>query len=190
MNGGTIVRRALGYGVAFGFVVLAAACGDSTDELSQWMEQQKREVKPNITPLTPPKRFDPQGYLASGTVAPFSNQKLAVAARQDAREPNPLLAAEMSRRREPLEAYPLDSMSMVGSLNKFGRGYALLRVDNLLYQVKVGDHIGQNYGRITKITDSEVALREVVQDAAGEWIERASALQLQEKSQEKSGAGR
>jgi type IV pilus assembly protein PilP len=186
MNGGRIVRRALGYGVALGFAVLAAGCGDSTDELSQWMEQQKREVKPNITPLTPPKRFDPQGYLASTSVAPFSIQKLAVAARQDTREPNPLLAAEMSRRREPLEAYPLDSMSMVGSLNKFGRGYALLRVDNLLYQVKVGDHIGQNYGRIVKITDAEVALREVVQDAAGEWIERGSALQLQEKS----GTGR
>jgi type IV pilus assembly protein PilP len=70
---------------------------------------------------------------------------------------------------------------MVGSLNKFGKGYALLKVDALLYQVKVGDHIGQNYGRITKISESEVALREVVQDAAGEWIERATALQLQDK---------
>jgi type IV pilus assembly protein PilP len=165
-----------------GIVAVLAACGDNTDELTQWMEQQKREVKPNVTPLTAPKRFDPQGYLAAGAVAPFSNQKLAVAARQDAREPNPLLAQEQARRREPLEAYPLDSMAMVGSLNKFGKGFALLKVDNLLYQVKVGDHIGQNYGRITRISDSEVALREVVQDAAGEWIERATALQLQDKA--------
>jgi type IV pilus assembly protein PilP len=180
--------RHLGRLFTLGLVAAAlVGCGEVGGELSQWMEQQKREVKPNITPLTPPKRFDPQSYLAAAAVAPFSNQKLAVAVRQDAREPNPLLSAEMSRRREPLEAYPLDSMSMVGSLNKFGRGYALLRVDALLYQVKVGDHLGQNYGRITKISESEVALREVVQDAAGEWIERATALQLQDKA---AGAAR
>ncbi len=179
-------RMMFGRVLALGAVALLAACSDNTDELTQWMEQQKKEVKPNVTPLSAPKRFDPQSYLASSTVPPFSNQKLAVAARQETREPNPLLAAEMARRREPLESYPLDSMSMVGSLNKFGRGYALLKVDNLLYQVKVGDHIGQNYGRIVKVTESEVGLREVVQDAAGEWIERATALQLQEKA----GAGR
>ena len=63
-----------------------------------------------------------------------------------------------------------------------GRPYALLRVDNLLYQVKQGDYLGQNYGKITKISETDVALREIVQDAAGEWIERTSALQLQEKA--------
>ena len=71
---------------------------------------------------------------------------------------------------------------MVGSVSKQGRPYALLRVDNLLYQVKVGDYLGQNYGKIMKITETEVGVREVVQDAAGEWIERPSALQLQEKA--------
>jgi type IV pilus assembly protein PilP len=72
-------------------------------------------------------------------------------------------------------------MSMVGSINKLGQPYALLRVDNLLYQVKVGDYIGQNYGRILKIGEGELVLREVVQDAAGEWIERNSTLQLAER---------
>ena len=71
---------------------------------------------------------------------------------------------------------------MVGSVTKQGQPFALLRVDNLLYQVKVGDYLGQNYGRITKITETEIALREIVQDAAGEWIERTSTLQLQEKA--------
>jgi type IV pilus assembly protein PilP len=87
----------------------------------------------------------------------------------------------MNRRKEPLEAYPLDSMHMVGSVAKFGRQYALMKVDNLLYQVKVGDYIGQNYGKVTKISETEVALREIVQDAAGEWTERPTTLQLQEK---------
>ncbi len=155
-----------------------AACGANVEEVKTWIDQQKQTIKPSVTPLVPPRRFDPQGYLAANAVSPFSNQKLAVAARQDVREPNPLLTAEMNRRREPLEAFPLDSMSMVGSLNKQGRTYALLRVDNLLYQVKVGDHLGQNFGRITRVAENQVALREVVQDAAGEWVERTTALQL------------
>jgi type IV pilus assembly protein PilP len=73
-------------------------------------------------------------------------------------------------------------MSMVGSVNKQGQPFALLRVDNLLYQVKPGDYLGQNYGRITKIAETEIALREIVQDAAGEWIERPVVLQLAEKA--------
>jgi type IV pilus assembly protein PilP len=105
-----------------------------------------------------------------------------VALKQEARQPNSLLASEMNRRKEPLEAFPMDSMSMVGSVTKNGQQYALLRVDNLLYQVKVGDYLGQNYGKITRISETEVSLREVVQDAAGEWIERTSTLQLQEKA--------
>jgi type IV pilus assembly protein PilP len=71
-------------------------------------------------------------------------------------------------------------MKMVGSVNRKGVQYALLKVDNLLYQVKVGDYLGQNYGKIMKITETNISLREIVQDAAGEWIERPAALQLQE----------
>jgi type IV pilus assembly protein PilP len=165
-----------------GALALLSGCGAENDELRAWMEQQRREVKPNITPLQPPKKFDPQPYAMAAAVEPFSAQKLTVALKQEARQPNSLLAAEMNRRKEPLEAYPLDSMSMVGSVNKLGQPFALLRVDALLYQVKVGDYLGQNYGRVTKIAETEVALREIVQDAAGEWIERPASLQLQERS--------
>ena len=157
-------------------------CSGEQEELSQWMDQQKREVKPNVQPLSPPKKFNPQAYAGFAGVEPFSTQKLIVALKQEARQPNSLLAAEVNRRKEPLEAYPLDSMSMVGSVTKAGRPYALLRVDNLLYQVKPGDYLGQNFGKITKISETDVSLREIVQDAAGEWIERTSALQLQEKA--------
>ncbi len=159
-----------------------AACAGDEDELQQWMEQQKREVKPSVEPLSAPKKFNPQAYMALGQVEPFSTQKLAVALKQEARQPNSLLAAEINRRKEPLEAYPVDSMAMVGSVVRNGRPYALLKVDNLLYQVKPGDYLGQNYGKITQISETNVAYREIVQDAAGEWIERNSALQLQEKA--------
>lgn len=163
-------------------IAMLSGCVGDQQELTDWMEQQRREVRPNVEPLSPPKKFNPQPYVAFGGVEPFSQQKLTVALKQEARQPNSLLAAEINRRKEPLEAYPLDSMSMVGSVVKGGRPYALLRVDNLLYQVKAGDYLGQNYGKITRITETDVQLREIVQDAAGEWIERSAALQLQERT--------
>ena len=157
-----------------------AGCGSDINELQQWTEQQRKEARPTVTPLLPPKKFLPQPYEGGVGVDPFSAQKLSVAIRQEAAQPNSLLTAEINRRKEPLEAYPLDTMSMVGSLTRDGRRYALLRVDNLLYQVKTGDYLGHNFGRINRISETEITLREVVQDAAGEWIERTSTLQLQE----------
>jgi len=161
---------------------LLAGCTADTGELQQWMDQQRREAKVNVTPLTPPKSFDPQPYTQAQAVDPFSRQKLSVALKQEARGPNSLLSSELNRRKEPLEAYPLDSMGMVGSVDKEGQPFALLRVDNLLYQVKVGDYLGQNYGRITRIDETGIELREIVQDTAGEWIERPATLQLQERA--------
>jgi type IV pilus assembly protein PilP len=157
-------------------------CAAAEEELQQWMDQQRREVKPNVTPLSAPKKFNPQPYLAVNGVEPFSNQKLAVVIKQDARHTNSLLAAEINRRKEPLEAYPLDNITMVGSVMKNGRPHALLQVDKLLYQVGVGQYIGQNYGKILKISETEISLREVVLDAAGEPSERLSSILLQEKA--------
>jgi type IV pilus assembly protein PilP len=65
---------------------------------------------------------------------------------------------------------------------KQGTPVALLKVDNLLYQVRPGNYLGQNFGKIMKVDETGVVLREIVQDAAGEWIERTATLQLQERS--------
>lgn len=180
-NPGRAVRPAVGALLA---ALLLAGCGGEQQELQDWMDQQRREVRPSVQPLAPPKKFNPVPYANAQQVDPFSAQKLSVALKQEARQPNSMLAAEMSRRKEPLESFPLDAMSMVGSVAKAGAPVALLRVDNLLYQVKAGDHLGQNYGRVLRITETEVVLREIVQDAAGEWIERNATLQLQERGQE------
>lgn len=176
------VPKRLNVVLGVSLALLLGACGGEQEELQGWMDQQRREVKPNVAPLLAPTRFNPQAYEQTRAVEPFSNQKLAVALKQEQRQPNSLLAGEMNRRKQPLEAYPLDSMSMVGSVGRRGAQSALLKVDNLLYQVKVGDYLGQNYGKIMKISETEIGLREVVQDAAGEWIERPSTLQLQEKT--------
>ncbi|MFM2345844.1 MAG: hypothetical protein RL654_597 [Pseudomonadota bacterium] len=162
-----------------------AGCSDPHEELRAWMEEQRRVARPQVSPLVAPRKFDPQPYVAFSQTEPFSSQKMQGALKQESRQPNSLLAAEMNRRREPLEAYPLDALAMVGSVVRGGRPYALLKADNLLYQVKVGDYLGQNYGRVTRITETEIALRELVPDTLGEIVERASTLTLQERAQEK-----
>lgn len=170
------------YALALVAIATLSACTGQDEELQAWMDQQRHEVRPSVQPLSPPQKFDPQSYAGADGIEPFSTQKLTGALKQEAVQPNSAVAAELNRRKEPLEAFPLDSMSMVGSVSRKGVPYALLRVDNLLYQVKVGEYLGQNYGKIMKITETEVTLREIVQDAAGEWIERPTTLQLQEGS--------
>ena len=164
-----------------------AGCGSSgQDEIEQWMRDERAATKPHVQPIPEPKKFTPQDYTQEAAVEPFSMQKLAQALKRDSQQSSSasaaLLAPELNRRKEPLEAFPLDAMAMVGSLVKQGQPVALVRVDNLLYQVRPGNYLGQNYGRITKVGETEVVLRELVQDAAGEWVERTASLQLQEKS--------
>ena len=169
-----------------GAVLALAGCASSGDEaLQTWMAEQRSAARPKIVPLEEPKRFTPQPYTQRGAIDPFDPQKLTRALKKDSTQGATnvaLIAPELNRRKEALEAYPLDTMAMVGSLQRAGHPVALVRVDNLLYQVKPGQYLGQNYGKVVKVTESEVVLREIVQDATGDWIERAAALQLQEKT--------
>ena len=164
--------------------VLAGCGGADQDDLQQWMAAQRSAVRPAVPPITEPKKFTPQAYTQTTLVEPFDSSKLTQALRRDASQPSTsgLIAPELSRRKESLESFPLDSMSMVGSMNRNGRMVALVRVDKLLYQVREGNYLGLNYGRVSRISETEVALREIVQDAAGEWIERAATLELQERA--------
>ncbi len=163
---------------------MLTGCGPSgEDELRMWMADQRANTKPSVTPLTAPKKFVPEPYAQDGAIEPFNQVRLTQALRRDSTQVASnaaLIAPEMARRKDPLEAFPLDSMAMVGSLNKEGTPTALLRVDNLIYQVKVGNYLGQNYGKITKITENSIQLREIAQDATGDWIERTASLDLQE----------
>ena len=164
---------------------LAACSSSDHEELQQWMNEQRSQTRPRIQPIPEPTKFSPQAYTQEGAIEPFSNQKLLQALKRDSSQATAnagLIAPELNRRKEPLEAMPLDTVAMVGSLIKQGQPVALVRVDNLLYQVRIGNYLGQNYGRITKISETELALREIVQDAAGEWTERVANIQLQEGS--------
>ena len=148
-------------------------------------DRSAQSGRPKVDRLPEPSKFSPQAYTQEGSIEPFSSQKLAQALKRDSNQVAAnaaLIAPELARRKEPLEASPLDTVAMVGSLVKLGQPVALVRVDNLLYQVRVGNYLGQNFGRIVKVSETALSLREIVQDAAGEWIERAATLQLQEGS--------
>ncbi|TXT41638.1 MAG: pilP [Comamonadaceae bacterium] len=166
-------------------LVISGCSSASEDELNQWMAEQKTQIKPQIKPISEPKQFKPESYSMAVEMEPFSNQKLSQAFKKDssrAQSNEALIAPELARRKEPLEEYPLDTMALVGGMVQAGQPVALVTVGKLLYQVRIGHHLGQNFGRVMKISETELTLREVVQDAAGEWIERTASLQLQERT--------
>ncbi|TNF63215.1 MAG: pilus assembly protein PilP [Burkholderiales bacterium] len=166
-------------------LALLSACAPSAeDELQQWMVSERNSIRPSVTPIEPPARFDPEAYVGERDQPPFDPEKLTSVLRGSLPPTltnSALIEAELSRRKQPLEAYPLDTMVMVGSLMREGQLVALVKVDKLLYQVRKGNYLGQNYGRVNDITETEIVLREIVQDGAGDWIERPAALQLQEE---------
>ena len=166
-------------------LALGGCSGSSNDDLRQWMNDQRNMIVPKVAPIEPPKRFVPQEYTDETAVSPFSSEKLLIALRNEGLlgGNTTLLKPELNRRKEPLEMVPLDTMTMVGLMDKAGKKVALVRVDKLLYQVGVGQYIGQNYGRVVKIDNNQIVLREIVQDATGDWVEHPATLELQEETQ-------
>lgn len=164
--------------------LLAGCFGAEEEDLKRWMMEQRNSIRPNVSPISEPKRFSPAPYAQEASIEPFNSEKLTQALKRDSKATanDGLVTPELNRRKEPLEAFPLDAMALVGNLTSTGKPVALVKVDALLYQVKVGNYLGQNYGKVTNINDTEVHLREIVQDAAGEWIERQASLQLQDKA--------
>ena len=164
---------------------LLAGCGDSdVQEVRGWMKQVDSEAKVAVTPLTEPKTFIPFAYQQKDELDPFNpNKLLAELAKQAAKGGSNGLKPDMERRKEMLESYPLDTVKMVGTIEKKGVIHAVLQIDRAVYQVVAGQHVGQNYGRIVSIDDGTVNIREIVQDATGDWVERMSKLELQESKE-------
>lgn len=165
--------------------LLVVGCTSANDDdLSAWMQAERSGIKPSVQPIPEPTKFQPNPYDGEGSAPPFSTEKLAGVLRGLTAAPvvnAALIEPELRRRKEPLEAFPLDTMGMVGSLNRSGQLVALVKVGGLLYQVRPGQYLGQNYGRVTRISETEVTLREIVQDSGGEWIERPATLKLVEE---------
>jgi type IV pilus assembly protein PilP len=161
--------------LVIGVVMLLGGCGGENQDLRAWMAEQGKGVRGRLDPLPQLKPYEPFAYNAFDLPDPFKPRKIQPV-KGDSK-----LAPDMNRRREPLESYPLESLSMVGTLARNKQMFALVKTpEKDIYQVKSGNYLGQNYGVVTDISDSEVKLKELVQDGAGDWTERTSALQLQQ----------
>ncbi|MCA1856113.1 pilus assembly protein PilP [Massilia oculi] len=164
---------------ALGAALLLAGCGDGdVQEVRDWMKKVERETVPAVKPLPEPKDFVPYAYQPGTAIEPFSETKLLnELARVAANSPNPL-QPDAGRVREVLENYPLDTMRMVGTLQKAGVNYALVQIDASIFQVKAGQRIGQNHGLVTRVSEGAIDIREVVQDPTGDWVARKATIEL------------
>lgn len=164
-------------------VVFLAACGgEEHQDLKQWMADEAKNMHGRVQPIPEIRPFPIVSYDAGDLLDPFSPAKVVPEKRMSASGVQP----DFDRPKEPLEAYPLETLKMVGVVRKHKTLHALIQVDRTIHQVRVGNHLGQNFGVVTGITDSQVNVKELVQDPSGQtadWVERVATLQLQESAQ-------
>jgi type IV pilus assembly protein PilP len=171
------MRGALAIGLA---LLLAACSGEEFGDLKSELKEKTKDMRGRIEPLPVVKPYEPVPYKAFDQLDPFSTAKIELVTKSAGAGGGGGLKPDLNRPKEPLEAYPLESLKMVGVLQQRKASFALIKADTGLYRVGVGNYIGQNFGLITAINDSQIQLRELIQDAVGDWTERQSTLQLQE----------
>jgi type IV pilus assembly protein PilP len=160
-------------------MMLAGCFGEEFGDLKAELKEKTKDLRGRIDPLPVVKPYEPVPYKAFDQADPFSAAKIELVTKS-ASSGGGGLKPDFNRPKEPLEAYPLESLKMVGVLQQRKASFALIKADVGLYRVKVGNYMGQNFGLITSISESQVQLRELIQDPAGDWTERQSTLQLQE----------
>jgi len=170
-----------------GFVTFCCACmllhGCSSGEfedLNRFVEESKQGLRGRVEPLPEIKQFEPFAYNAFELPDPFSPRDRQAGSGMAV---NTGPAPDMNRRKETLEAFPLEALKMVGTLEQSRVRYALIRTpDKNLYKAKVGNYMGQNFGIVTAVSETVITLKEVIQDPAnGGWSERSASLQLLEQ---------
>jgi type IV pilus assembly protein PilP len=156
-----------------------AGCSSELDDLKAFVKESDKGTPRKIDPLPAVKPFEPFTYEGFDLPDPFKPRKLTTPKEGGG---GGGIAPDLNRRKEPLEAFPLEQLKMVGTLSQSADMYALVRADKTLYRVKKGNYMGQNFGLITDITEGEIKLKEIVQDSAGDWAERQSVLPLLEEA--------
>jgi len=160
---------------------LAACGGEEHQDLQDWMREASKDLKGGIPPLPEIKPSAAVAYEAETLIDPFKAAKVDPQKKVGTGSGTGGLRPDFDRRKEPLEAFPLESLKMVGTLSKGKMTHAIIQAEKALHQVKPGNYLGQNFGIITEVNESEVVLKELVEDGTGEWAEKVSTLQLQEK---------
>lgn len=165
--------------------VLTACAGGDHDDLKQWMAENTKDMRGGVPKLPEVKPYEPVPYEMDGVLDPFKPSKIEpdskykqFAGKGGAFQPD-FEAREI--RNSMLEKYPIESLKMIGYMNVNKRPMAVIQVEDKVKQVKVGDYMGLDFGMVTQINDTELQLRELIQDSAGDWSERKSSLYLQSK---------
>lgn len=159
-------------------LALTACTGESHGDLADYVKEVKARKAGRIPPLPEVKSYEAYQYNKADLRDPF---KAAVVEAVTEALNGAGLQPDVQRNREPLEAFPLDSLRFVGHLEQEGRVWAVVTApDALVYRVEEGNYMGQNFGRISLITESRIDIREIVPDGLGGWIERDASLMLEE----------
>jgi type IV pilus assembly protein PilP len=161
-----------------------AACGeDQHQDLKEELKSLTKDMRGKVDLLPVVKPYEPVPYLAFDLQEPFGSAKIELVTKSGVGGGG--TKPDLNRPREPLEAFPLESLKMVGVIQQSKQAFALVKADASLYRVKTGNYVGQNFGLVTGVTETQLKLRELVQDAAGDWTERVSTLHLQESEAKK-----
>ena len=160
---------------------LGACSGEEFSDLKKELADMTKDLRGRVDPLPQVRPYEPVAYQAESEVDPFRPTRIEIAVTGTGGAPSgSTRGPDIDRPKEPLEAFALESIQMVGSLTQARETYGLVKAGPNLYRVRKGNYMGQNFGLITDITESQIQLRELVQDASGDWAERVSTLQLQE----------
>ena len=155
-----------------------AACDASSDEnLSEWMATVRRTAHTSPLTLPAPLTMKTFIYEPPGQVDPFDTSKISMLL--DISD-HAGVRPDLKRSREPLESYPLDQFRMIGSLGRPGQSVALVEVGKILYQLRKGNHIGQDLGEVIAIMDGSIEIEETIQEANGTWVKRRVQLSMRE----------
>ncbi len=177
-----MMKRPILFG-AFACLALVGCGAEQHSDLRQFVRDSENMPRGRIPPLPEVKPYEPFEYAAFDLLDPFVPRKIEPS--KIAGKRHPLLPPE-DRRKGPLEAFPLENLKMVGSLSQKKEFFALIKTpDNNLYRVKMGDFMGQNFGRVIDISESAVKLKELIQDSGNDWKEEERMLLLQDEQEAK-----
>lgn len=157
---------------------LFVACENSSDygDLESFVSTAGEGMKGHVDPLPEVKTFESYTYNAFDLSNPFVPRK-----NEQVNNSVNGIKPDLNRRKEFLEGYPLESLQMVGSLERDKTHFAVIKSpEGTLHRVSVGNYLGQDYGQIRQISESEIKLREIIQDGVNEWAERVSTLMLKD----------
>ncbi|HHM05245.1 MAG TPA: pilus assembly protein PilP [Gammaproteobacteria bacterium] len=162
-------------------LLLAACSGDKLDDLRQYVAAVKAKKGGRIEPIPEVAPFETFAYHTLGRKSPFEPWVTGVTKTTTEKKTSSTVRPDLDRRKEPLEAFALDTLKMVGTLEREGRRWAIvLAPDGLVYRVTQGNYLGQNHGRILSVNEDRVDLTEIVPDGLGGWQERRTKLALAE----------